>query len=132
MSFRYTKKKIKIFLKIKIIVPLAYFPYLVKLLKQWSIILYSITFKVTNFLLLHNQVFYLVIHVLPNNSRLYMKFKQHLITIQLLMCEEYFLTHQKPLIKSGIVVFYSSYKLIGLKVSYLPCLKIIFVIVNKE
>ena len=81
--FRYTKKKIKVFQKI--IVPLAYFPSLVKYLKELSIILYSTIFKVTNFALLHNQVFYLVIHVLPNYCQLYMKYKQHLITIQLLM-----------------------------------------------
>ena len=44
----------------------------------------------------------------------------------------YFVTYQKPLTKPGIEVFYSSYKLMGLKVNYLPYLKIIFIIVNKE
>ena len=43
-----------------------------------------------------------------------------------------FLTSEMPLIKSGIVVFYSSYKLMGLKVNYLPYLKIVFIIVSKD
>ena len=44
-------------------------------------------FQISNILLLHNQVFYLLIHVLPNYSLLYIKYKQYLITIQLLMWE---------------------------------------------
>ena len=44
-------------------------------------------FQISNILLLHNQVFYLLIHVLPNYSLLYIKYKQYLITIQPLMWE---------------------------------------------
>ena len=43
-----------------------------------------------------------------------------------------FLKSQKSLIKSGVVVFYSSYKLMGLKVNYLLYLKIFLIIANKE
>ena len=79
-----------------------------KIFERVLIILYSITFKETNFLLLHNQVFYLEIPVLANYSQLFVKYKQRLITTQLLIREVYFLIYQKVLIKSGIVVFYSS------------------------
>ena len=85
-----------------------------------------------NFLLLHNQVFFLEIPVLANYSQLLMKYKQRLITTQLLIREVHFLIYQKVLIKSGIVVFYSSYRYMGLKVNNLPDLNIIFIIVNKK
>ena len=88
--------------------------------------------KKEDFLLLHNQVFYLEIPVLANYSQLFMKYKQRLITTQLLIREVYFLIYQKVLIKSGIVVFYSSYRYMGLKVNNLPDLNIIFIIVNKK
>ena len=77
-----------------------------------------------SFLLLHNQLFYLENHALPNYSHLYMKYKQHLITSQLLMWEMYFLISQNPLIKSGMVVFYSNYKHMEVKVNFLPYLKL--------
>ena len=71
--------------------------------------------------------------LLSKYSQVYMKYKQHLITIQLLMWEVYFLTSQKLLIlKSGIVTFHSSCMHMGLKVNYLPYLRITFIIVNKE
>ena len=55
--------------------------------KMFERVIYNSLFNhfQSNFLLLHNQLFCLVIHVLPNHSQLYMKYKQHLITIQLLL-----------------------------------------------
>ena len=77
-----------------------------------------------SFLLLHNQLFYLENHALPNYSHLYMKYKQHLITSQLLMWEMYFLISQNLLIKSGMAIFYSNYKHMEVKVNFLPYLKL--------
>ena len=73
-----------------------------------------------------------MIHLLPNYSQLLIKYKQDLIPIQLLMRDVYFLISQKSLIKSGIVVFCSSYKLMVLKVNFLLYLKMILIIVKKR
>ena len=84
-------------------------------------------FRETNFLFLYNQVFYLVIHVLLS---IIMKYKQHLIIIQLLMWEVYFLTSQKPSKNLRHRIFYSSYNLIGLKVNFFAL--IVAISVSKE
>ena len=53
-------------------------------------------------------------------------------TIQLIMWEVCFLTSLKPLIRSDIAFFYSSDKPMGMKLNYLPYLKIILIIVKKS
>ena len=135
MRFRYIKKKIKnCFKKDCPIRLLPIFSNIFERVIYNSLINHFQSNKVTfYFFKIFYYFFYLMIHTLPNYSQLYMKYKQHLIRIQLLMWEVvYFLASQKPLIMSGIVVFYSSYRLMELKVNFLFYLKIILIIVNKE
>ena len=98
----------------------------VTLLPIFSIIFENLTydslfniFKVTNFLLLDNQVFYLMIYILWNYSQLNINYKQYLIAIYLFMWDVYFLASQELLINSFLLDFYSNFKLIGLNVIYL-------------
>ena len=57
--------------------------------------------------------FYLVINILPNNSRLHMKNKQHLLTIQVLMPGVCFLISQNKVWHGGLLFKLQVYRAEG-------------------